>query len=528
MKTDLRRFALLGLVLSVLALLSFIGFLIVKGLAVAGIFTPPDPNLLNRGIWISLGVVALGLALTAFLDPERARGFLTGRQMQYGSNSLIMLVAFLGILFFINMLAFQNPKTWDLTEGQQFTLAPETLAALKTLPEAVTARVYYSANMQSAEIRTLFENFQKNSAGKFTYQMIDPLQNPVAAKNDGVDRDATTVLAMGARKEFVNFATEQDLVSALLRLMHPEQRVVYFLTGHGERDTENPGETAYTLVKAALGTKNYTVKLLNLNSAGKIPADAKVVIIAGPQQPLSVNETALLEAWLTDGGALVVMEEPRNLTKFGDSPDPLADLLAKWAISFQNDLVIDPGATPPLYVYADTQQYGQHPISEKLNGIDSRFFTAQSIKLGESPAQEISLTPLAQTFSDAWGETDFASVESNKISFDAATDLAGPLVLGVAAENYLTQSRLVVFGDSEFAGDAPYKNGNGDILINSIDWAAEQEGLINLTPKNNIERTYNPPGTLGLVGIIVTAVCVIPILVIMAGASAWYARRRRG
>jgi ABC-type uncharacterized transport system involved in gliding motility auxiliary subunit len=527
MKTDLRRFAPLGLVLSILALLSFIGFLIVKGLALGGVFTPPDANLLNRGIWISLGVVALGLALTAFLDPERARQFLTGRQMQYGSNSLIMLVAFLGILFFINLMAFQNPRTWDLTEGQQHSLALETLATLQTLPEPVTARAYYSSKVSSSDIRALLENFQQNSDGKFTYQIIDPLQNPVSAKNDGLDRDATTVIQMGARKELVNFASEQDLASALVRLMHPEQRVVYFLTGHGERDTETPGDTSYTLVKAALQAKNYTVKQLDLNSDSKISADAKVIVVAGPQKPLLANETALLEDYLVNGGGLIIMEEPRYLTNFGDAPDPLADLLSKWALTLQNDLVVDPGATPPLYVYADPQKYGAHPISEKLRGIASRFLAAQSIQVG-SPSQEILLTSLAQTYPDAWGEMDFVSVENQQVSNDPAVDRVGPLVLAVAGENFATQARLVVFGDSEFAGDGPYQSGNGDILINAIDWAAEQEGLISLTPKNNITRTYTPPGTLGLVLIIVTAVCVVPVLVIMAGVLAWYSRRRRG
>jgi ABC-type uncharacterized transport system involved in gliding motility auxiliary subunit len=447
--------------------------------------------------------------------------------MQYGSNSLIMLSAFLGILFFINLMAFQNPRTWDVTEGQQHSLAPETLATLQALPEPVVVRAYYSSNVSSGDIRALLENFQQHSAGKFTYQIIDPLQNPVSPKNDGVDRDATTVIQMGVRKELVNFASEQDLASALVRLMHPEQRVVYFLTGHGERDPELAGETSYTLVKAALQAKNYTVKLLNLNSEGQIPTDAKVIIVAGPQKPLATSETVLLEGYLANGGGLVIMEDPRYLTKFGDAPDPLADLLSKWALTFQNNLLIDPRATPPLYVYADPQKYGQSPITDKLRGIDSRFLTAQSIQVG-TPSQEITLTTLAQTYADAWGETDFASLDKNQVAFDAATDQAGPLALAVAGENWVTKARLVVFGDSEFAGDGPYKTGNGDIFINAIDWVAEQEGLINLTPKNNITRTYSPPGTLGLVVILVTAVCVIPVLVILAGVLAWYSRRRRG
>ncbi|RPH58747.1 MAG: hypothetical protein EHM81_09420, partial [Chloroflexi bacterium] len=403
----------------------------------------------------------------------------------------------------------------------------ETLDTLKALPEPVAARAYYSAEMWSPDINTLLDNLKASSDGKFTYERIDPVQNPLVPKNDGVDSDATVVLQMGERKELAHFASEQDLVAAMLRLINPEQRAIYFLTGHGELDTENPGDTSYTLIKGALQNKNYTVNLLNLSSEGKIPEDARAVLVAGPKLPLTAEEAAMLETYLDNGGALVVMEEPRPLTEYGDSPNPLADLLAKWGIALNNDIILDPGANPPLLVYSDNQNYAQHPISDKLRGIDQRFFTASSLKLDNVP-QDVEITPLAPTYPNAWGEMDIQSIENNTPAFDEAVDFAGPLTLAVAAENYSTSGRLVVFGDAEFAADALYQQGNGDMLLNAVDWAAEQENMISLTPKNNVSRTYSPPGTLGLVSMILVSVCLIPILVLAAGVSSWYSRRRRG
>lgn len=527
MKTDPRRFALLGLALSALAVLAFVVTLVIRGLASTGIFQPPDPLLLDHVIWISLSVFVLGLAVTALLDPERTRKFLLGRQVQYGSNAIIMLAAFLGILFFLNFLAFQNPKSWDLTESQKNTLASETISLLKALPQPVSARAYYTTRTDPSQARKLLENFKQNSAGKFTYAFIDPETNPVAAQQDGVDRDGTIALLMADRKELVSLADEQGLDVAVVRLINPEKSLVYFVTGHGEADTEQAGDSSYSLVKTALENKNYTVKSLNLGSESKVPQDAKAVVIPGPQTPLSAAEVKTLQTYLDQGGALVVMEDPRALTKFGTTPDPLADLLSAWGITQQNDILYDPNANPPLLVYADPLNYGQHPITDKLRGVNSRFFTAQSLVLG-APPQGITLTTLAQTYKEAWGETDVASIESNQVSFDPTKDLPGPLVLAVAAENPATKSRLVVFGDSEFAADALYKLGNGDILLNSIDWATQQEKLISLTPKNNTARTYSPPGTTGLVGLILVSLCVIPLLVIAGGLTTWYSRRKRG
>ncbi len=525
MKTDLRRYAPLGLVLSLLAALGFIVILLLKGLATASIFTLPDPKVLDQALWISLALFVLGPALAAFLDPDGTRKFLTGRQAQYGSNSFIMLAAFLGVLFFINFIAYQNPMKKDVTEDQQNSLAPETISMLAALPEPVTVRAYYASRPRE-DAQKLLDNYKQHSNGKLTYEFIDQRLDPLSAQNDGVTGDGIIVMHMAGRKETVTFASEQELDGAIVRLINPEKRVIYFLTGHGERDTENPGETSLTQAKATLQNKNYTVNSLNLNSEGKVPADAETVIIAGPQKLLSTEETAWLEAFLDQGGSLIVMQDPRPLTEAGPTAasDPLDVMLAKWGVSFENDLLVDPGSNPPLFVYADPQNYGQHPISEKLRGIDSVFFTVHSIKIG-TPPEEIIVTPLAKTYPNTWGETD---LESNESAFDPATDIPGPLVMAAAAENTNTKGRLVVFGDSEFAGNTLFERGSGDILINAVDWAAQQENLISLTPKNNIARTFDAPASPVLIGIILLSICVIPLLIVIAGVAAWYSRRLRG
>jgi ABC-type uncharacterized transport system involved in gliding motility auxiliary subunit len=527
MKTDLSRFAPIGLAFSVLSVLAFIVLLLVRALAAAQIFQLPDPLLIERGMWISLSIFVLGLAGSVLLAPEQARTFLLGRQLKYGSTAGLMLAAFIGILIFVNLLAYQVNKSWDLTEGQKNTLAPETINLLKSVPAPVTARAYYSTRIDSSEVRKLLDNFKQASNNQFSFEFIDPETNPVAAQNDGVDRDGTVVVQMGSSKEQAATPDEQSLASAIVRMQNPEGRTVYFLTGHGEADLEQAGDTAYTLVKRTLVNKNYTVKTLNIGQEGKVPQDAKTVVIAGLQQPLAASEVKLLEDYLSKGGALIVTEDPTALTKFGDAPDTLTDLLGRWGITLETDVLIDPNANPPLLVYADPLNYGRHPITDKMRGVNATFFTARSLKLDTAP-EGISVTPLAKTYSNAWGETDFSSIENNQVSFDQAKDLTGPLVLGAAAENTATKGRLVVFGDSEFAADALYKKGNGGILINAIDWTTGQENLINLTPKNNTPRTFNPPGTLGLVGSILASICLIPLLIVTGGFAAWLSRRRRG
>jgi hypothetical protein len=106
----------------------------------------------------------------------------------------------------------------------------------------------------------------------------------VLAEQDKVERDGTIVLLMGDQREVASFASERELASALLRLMNPGERFVYFTSGHGELPIDTPGDTSYTLVKRSLEFKNYTVESLNLLTEGSVPENASAVIIAGPQR----------------------------------------------------------------------------------------------------------------------------------------------------------------------------------------------------------------------------------------------------
>lgn len=526
-RSNLLKYAPLGLWISLAATLSAGILLVIKLLAKMGLYTPPSLDKLNLALWICLGLVIIGPALYALLDPQRVRAFLTGRQARYGSNAAIMLVAFLGILAVVNVITFQNPHQWDLTEDKQNTLAPETLAALKALPQPVTATAFYTSRTPSTAAQELLDRYKANSAGKFDYTLVDPDQKPLAAQQAGITGDGKIYLQMGDQHEIVSYASEREITAALIRSMNPGERSIYFLTGHGERDIQKAGDTAYTLVRAALEAKNYKVQTLNLIAQNQIPADALAIIIAGPQKPVSAAEVTLLEAYLATGGALIVMEEPLVLTNFGASPHPLADYLSNsWGITYNNDIVIDPNSNQPIVAVANS--YSPHLITEKLQGLVSFYPTARSLIISLN-SSGVNATPLVITIDRAWGETDFDALQKNQVGYDQSLDFPGPLTLAVAAENSSQKSRLVAFGDSDFASDIFYgQYANGDMLINAIDWAAQQETLIQLTVKEPITRTLNMPSNLTQLLLGFMLLCVIPGLIIAAGIAAWLRRRVRG
>jgi ABC-type uncharacterized transport system involved in gliding motility auxiliary subunit len=526
------KYSYVALIVALAAFIAAILLGIVRGMVAMQAFTVANVDRLNQAIIIAAGIGILGIATYAILEPERVRKFLTGRQARYGSNAVIMTIAFLFILGLVNVLygdpRFNLNKTKDVTADQTNTLAPETLAALKTLPEKVTATAFFSQANDPTSATQLLDKIQKNSNGKFDYKFVNPDLNPQAAMQAGVTGDGKIFLQMGNKSAIVANASEQEILKGLLRLLNPESSVIYFLNGHGERDTQQSGDTSMTRAVSTLESKNYTVKPLNLLADNKIPDDARVIVIAGPTKPVSQEEVKLLREYVDKGGSLIVMEDPTALTNFGKESDPLAQMLSKdWGINFDNDVVIDLSSAQPTIATAAYYD-SSHPVTVNMNNLVSFYPFTRSLSVTD-PANGATITPLVRTNERSWGETDFATLaQGGQVGRDDNETL-GPLTLAVAGEDPATKGRVIVFGTSEFASDQIFDRlGNGDMFVNSVDWAAEQENLANITPKNTTERTFNPPSQLYGIMIFLTSIFLIPGLIVLGGVSTWLSRRRQG
>ena len=501
-----------------------------------GMFTLPEEtqSIVNIVMQVSLVVFVIGLSAYAILNPDSIRRFFSGRQARYGSNSLILTLAFVGILFAVNYIVFNNTELlgspYDFTEDKSNTLAPETLEILDELDEPVVATYFYSTNTNTAGAEDLLLKFKSNSNGNFSYNLVNSDNDPVAARQAGVTGDAEIVLQKGELTEIATFASETELARALIRLIEPEDRSVYFLQGHGEISLEAGGDITYSIVKSTLEAKNYTVGSLNLLTNPLIPEDAKAIIIAGPQKPVSESEVKLLKAYVDNGGNLVVLQNPKFFTEFGDSADPLAEYLNdEWGITYNDDVVID-GANPDNPFAAVSSLYNpEHPITRELTqNLIVIMPQARSLTIsGEK--ENVTQTWLISTSENSWGETADLSENQTPV-FEAETDVPGPLYLAIAAENSATTGRVVVFGNSLFAIDGNFDvYGNGDFFMNSIDWAAEQENLLNLTTRPRTERIFTAPqSALQFLLLVLIIVIVIPGVVVFFGISAWLSRRRRG
>ena len=88
----------------------------------------------------------------------------------------------------------------------------------------------------------------------------------------------TVVFGYKGRTERVISSDEQALTNGLIKVITGSERKVYFLQGHGEKETADSEREGYSAVASALGSENFKVETLSLAQQQTVPADATVVV----------------------------------------------------------------------------------------------------------------------------------------------------------------------------------------------------------------------------------------------------------
>lgn len=452
------------------------------------------------------------------------------RQTKHGTNTAIAILAMLGILVLLNFIVIKENFRWDLTKSKKYTLSDQTKNVLKGIDEGVEVTLFYqTGNPERESAESLIKEYQEENSN-INVNFIDPDKKPTEAKKYGIERYGTIVFEKGDKTEMVVTATESEFTSSILKLTRDEEKHIYFLEGHGEKDIDAMDEANYGLVKTSLEKEGYKVSKLSMLTKPEIPEDASVLVIAGPQKKLLDKEMEEIEKYVDDGGKLFLLIDPKTEVKESTG---FSKLVEKWGVHSDRNVVID----PVQYFWTDPSapvisEWEPHQITDKL---PAAFFPG----VGEmSPADDAPLeymvTSLAKTSASSWLEKE---IDNNEVQFDEGSDKQGPISIAVAVqeqsqaeedeEDNDEKARLVLVGDSDFASSGfSDALGNQDFFLNSVNFLAEDEDLISIRPKEEEERTVALTGRQAQY-IFYTTVFGMPAIVIIAGILVWIKRRKK-
>ena len=488
------------------------------------------------------------------------------RETKLGTMMSISVIAVLAILVGINWAVTRRDKRWDLTAAASYTLSDQTIKVLQNLKTPVKVLVF--------DVPGGFQRF-RDSLGMYTaaspniqVEYIDVDREPARAREYGITTGGTVVMEYEGRRERVMSEREQELTNTLIKVTTGRQVKAYFVQGHGEKDSLGNDRLGYASVVEALKRDNYTVeKVVLAQSPAGVPADASVLIIAGPTADYLQPEVDAIRTYLRKGGKALFLLDPPVGGSARTTPTVEA-LLKEWGISLGHDVVIDAsgmgqllGTDASVPVVAS---YPQHPVTENFDLLTA-FPLAQSVRgeagieLGTANTQNV-----INTSDRSWSESDVKSLATGgggKVSLDEASgDRRGPITIalslamdapdaspsapsgaspagsapgGSPAEGATPgdkpapkpQMRIMVVGDSDFATNAAAGiQGNADLFVNMNNWLTQQEDLISIHPRDAGDRrvTMTADQQRRLLWL---SLLFIPGLILGSGVYTWWQRR---
>jgi ABC-type uncharacterized transport system involved in gliding motility auxiliary subunit len=447
------------------------------------------------------GLVVVGL-YTATQWREMGRSF-GDRNVKYGSMAASGVLLVLAILVGINWVANRQNKRWDLTAGGQFTLSDQTKQILANLKQPLTVRVFYVGDVSTYRDRL---NEYSYLSKQVNVEYVEARQNPLESEKYKITSAPTIILEHGDKTERATSVDEQALTNALKKVLEGKVKKVYFVQGHGEHDLADGEPSGFTGVSDALKIDNYETAKLTLAQVGKVPDDATVVVVGGPQTDFLAPEIEALKAYLAKGGKLQLLLDPPDK----GAPEALPNLFAlahDWGVDVGNDMLID---TSGLGQIIGTQNAAvpvampvQHAITKDFRKMTG-FPLARSITPVAGGVSGHTAQTVLETSPQSWAESDLKGLfatgkpeqdpskgdKNGPISIAAAVSAAAAQPpAGAAADAPKPETRVVVVGDSDFVSNSIIGlQGNKEIYLNMINWLAQQEDLIAIRPKSPEDR----------------------------------------
>ncbi|HKA33579.1 MAG TPA: DUF4350 domain-containing protein [Candidatus Binatia bacterium] len=491
-------------------------------IALAVTENPFDPYVLAH--------LVLGAAcLVAYLVTQ-GKNFLASfgrRSTKYGVNAAVYTLVFIGVLVVLNIFSTKYNYRWDLTESQVFSLSPQTLKILSGLKQDLVVTGFFEKG-ENPRAADLVKSYSYQSP-KVKFTAVDPDRHPELVKQYKVQQLNTLHIAYGNESTNITDPSEESVTNAIIKLTKATKKNVLFLTGHGEpRLDDKENANGYAAAKAALENENYQVKDILLSTQPKVPDDTSLLIIAAPEKPLDQHENEAIDAYLKNGGRILVMMPT------APSDGGLKALLKSWSIEVGDDIVVDQqirlfqGPTLGVEPIADTYNPAQ-PITRdfKERTIFPLVRSVEPVKGGSADA-----VPLVQTSDTSWAEKDVAGVFKQGRASLGPDDKKGPISIAVAATANLKKLGVEKPGDVKLVavGTAAFANNryiniffNRDFFLNAANWLVGQEEMISIRSRSvrssRVQLTDRESAAIFYFSFLV------PELLLLAGLAVWWRRR---
>jgi len=430
---------------------------------------------------------------------------------------VVLLIAVAALLAYF---AQEYRVVQDITQNGRNTLSQQARDVLGKLAEPVKVTVYVARQDARGDLRKQLRDFfapYQRVRPDLAVTFVDPREEPKLAQAAGIRVPGESIIEYGDKKEHLTTYNEQSFIDALMRLMRAGERLVMALDGHGERRLNGVANHDLGEFGKQLGAKGFKTNSLNLAVAPDVPANANVLLIANPQVDLQPGEVQKIRQYVENGGNLLWLIDQEPLRGL----QPIAEQLG---LVLGPGTVVDPdaarlNASPAVAIGAS---YGRHAITDNFN-LNTVFPFARQIGINEG--RDWRVTRLIDVAPRGWVEMGKLD---DKVSFDKARDIPGPVTIALALERTVHDraQRVVVVGNGSFLANQFLGNGgNLDLGMNMLNWLAGDDAMITLQPRPTIDGSLEL-GRASQYFLLFGYFVFLPLAFASVGVLIWWRRRK--
>lgn len=433
---------------------------------------------------------------------------------KFGKKIVILLsiLVFLGVVYLISAISVKL----DLSNGQAYTLSTSTKKILKNLDKQVAVKFFASSDLPTkllplkTDVVDLLREYQKEGRGKIRIEIKDPKKDTKIAEeatSNGIpqlqfsqlemDKYAVTSSFFGmsleydGKKEIIPQVTdlgslEYNLDASIYRMVNKEQPKVGIV---GIPDSLDPNQDDLGSMKKVL-SQQFLINPLDISKDSPdkvINPSVKTVLVFSREY--SEDEIAKLEEYLENGGNAIFFTDgvvvSDSLTA-ANSKNSLVDLIAKYGIKVNNDLILSASAELVNFGNGTVNILSPYPFWLKTNVFDKKVSYFSNINQLTYPwVSSLTLQKksgldgqeLIKTTSRSWNQKDNFVLNPQSIPQPKMQDLRN-YIIGAQVKNK-NNGVLVVIPSSRFVLERYLGNSsdNLEFVLNIVNDLASSGAL---------------------------------------------------
>ncbi len=311
------------------------------------------------------------------------------KKIKNRSETLIFILAILGILVVINYFGVRMFTRFDMTEGKEYSISPATKKILKKLDDIITVKVFFSENLPPhvsktvTDVKDILSEYSAYAGKNLRISWEDPAKSEEAqnlARSLGIpevqlqtfEKDKVQAIKayMGIgilyadKKESIPVVQnlqnlEYDLTMAIMKVSRSSVPKVAVLKTdtfptippHMRAQVPNNPESMEEKLSRFLEQlrTNYDVSTVDLSKGTPIDSTIKTLIIPGGDM-MTERKLFEIDQFFMKGGNLIVLADAVNIRmQYGAYAVPneskLLDLLEFYGVRVEKNLVLDPSCS---------------------------------------------------------------------------------------------------------------------------------------------------------------------------------------